>query len=160
MQTKIDTEAPKKRKFLSPQRAVLLQIVQDNFSERPIYFTNFAAPDLYGGLEEYFNNYGLVSKLMPFKTKDSGYAINAAQMENLLTADNLKYYKNIRENNFPRISGLLISGYSNVFLYLADFYRNQQNNAKISGLAALYQLQMCVGIDQDFEQGNLKDINK
>ena len=38
--SKIEGEIMNKRTYLSPQRAMLLQIIEDNFDERPIYFSN------------------------------------------------------------------------------------------------------------------------
>lgn len=113
MHSKIEREKEKKRAYLSPQRAILLQIVEDNFSKRPIYFSNFCSPIFYGGLNVYFQNCGLVSRLMPILTKDTEFALNYKKIEELLQEQNFKYFKTLKNSDIPRISGIIESGYSN-----------------------------------------------
>ena len=126
MHSKIESEKAKARTYLSPQRAILLQIVEDNFAERPIYFSNFASPVFYGGLDNYFQNCGLVSKLLPIKTNDSKYAMDESKLEKLIGLENLGDYKTIKENNIPRISGIVMSGYSNTFRCFPIRYRQSE----------------------------------
>ena len=113
MHSKIESEKAKKRTYLSPQRAILLQIVEDNFSRRPIYFSNFCSPTLYGGLNVYFQNCGLVSRLTPILTKDTEFAFNYKKIEELLQEQNLINFKTLKNSDIPRISGIIESGYSN-----------------------------------------------
>ena len=44
MHSKVTSETSKKRTYLSPQRAMLLQIVEDNYLTRPIFFSNATNP--------------------------------------------------------------------------------------------------------------------
>ncbi len=54
---KISSETPTKRTYLSPQRAVLLNIIESNQWRRPVHFS--IACNLYfmGGLDEYVQDY-------------------------------------------------------------------------------------------------------
>ena len=88
MHSKIEGEEPQQRTYLSPQRGMLLEIVENNMSQRPIYFTNFSIPTFYGGLENYFQYCGLVSKLLPIKTKDTPYSIDYTAFEKLFQENN------------------------------------------------------------------------
>jgi hypothetical protein len=90
MHSKIEGEEPIRRTLLSPQRAMLLQIVEDNFAVRPIYFRG-ADPSFYGGINEYFQNCGLVFRLTPIKTKDTKFQIDVSKLEQLFRAENFTY---------------------------------------------------------------------
>jgi len=158
MHTKIEGEKEKNRTFLSPQRAMLLQIIEDNFAERPIYFSGFASPTLYGGLDDYFQNCGLISKLLPIKTKDSDYAFDEAKTEEFIRKENFVNYLSIKENDFPRISGIVMSGYSNAVLNLADFYRKSDRKEKLEWLIRLYTEQLKIDFDPGYEQMVLKEL--
>ena len=46
--SKMEDEELKNRTYLSPQRAILLQIVEDNFNERPIYFSKLSNQEFFG----------------------------------------------------------------------------------------------------------------
>lgn len=160
MHTKIEGEKEKKRTYLSPQRAILLQIVEDNFAERPIYFSNFTSPTLYGGLNDYFQNYGLVSKLLPIKTKDSDYTFDKDKMEELIKNENVDKYKSIKDNDFPRISGIVMSGYSIAVINLADIYRKSDNKEKLDRLKKIYTEQLKVDFNPEYEQMILKELKE
>ena len=160
MHSKIEGEEPIKRTFLSPQRAILLQIVEDNFTERPIYFTNSAEPSFYGGLNEYFQNCGLVSKLLPIKTKDTKYQMEVSKMEQLFSAENFTYYRNVIENDFPRISGVIMYGYSFALISLADNYRNLGKERELKQLIEFYNNQLKIDFDVEYEQVVLQELEK
>ena len=160
MHSKIEGEEPIKRTFLSPQRAILLQIVEDNFTERPIYFTNSAEPSFYGGLNEYFQNCGLVSKLLPIKTKDTKYQMEVSKMEQLFSAENFTYYRNVIENDFPRISGVIMYGYSFALISLADNYRNLGKERELKQLIEFYNNQLKIDFDVEYEQMVLQELQK
>ena len=160
MHSKIEGEEATRRTLLSPQRAILLQIVEDNFAERPICFSRGADPSFLGGLEEYFQNCGLVSRLTPIKTKDTKYQIDVSKLEQLLRAENLTYYKNVKENNFPRISGVAMSIYSFAFLSLADNYRNLGRERELKQLTELYKGQLKIDFNVEYEQMILKELEK
>ena len=75
--SKIEGEKAKMRTYLSPQRAILLHIIENNYSERPVFFSVLANNFFYGGLDEYFQNCGLVYRLVPVKTIETDYGINS-----------------------------------------------------------------------------------
>ena len=151
MHSKIEGETAKPRTYLSPQRAILLQIVEDNFAERPIYFSNFTSPTFYGGLNEYFQNCGLVSKLVPIPTKESIYSFDKSKIEKMVRSENLVSYKTIKEKNMPRISGIVMSGYSGAFLYLAGLYKESNEKDQLKSLIKLYEDKMKIDFDSEYE---------
>jgi hypothetical protein len=160
MHSKIEGEEATRRTLLSPQRAILLQIVEDNFSERPIYFTNSAEPTFYGGLNEYFQNCGLVSRLTPIKTKDTKYQIDVQKLEQLFIAENLYRYRNIKENDLPRISGVVVYGYPMALINLANHYRISGQDSKLKQLIELYKNQLKIDFDVEYEQIVLNELEK
>ena len=160
MHTKTESEKAKARAYLSPQRAILLQIVEDNFAERPIYFSNFASPAFYGGLDSCFQYCGLVSKLLPVKTSGSKYAVDKLKLEALLCLGNLGDYKSIQEHNIPRISRIALSGYSNAFVYLAELYKKSDETDKLKSLIALYEDTMHIHFDPEYETETMNALKK
>jgi len=145
---------------LSPQRAILLQIVEDNFAERPIYFSIGADSSFLGGLEEYFQNCGLVNRLTPIKTAGTEYQIDVAKLEQLLKAKNLTDYKDVKENDFPRISGIAVYGYPFVLLKLANYYRFSGKTSELKQLTELYRNQLKIGFDIEYEENVEKELKK
>ena len=158
MHTKSESEQAQKRTFLSPQRAMLLQMVEDNFTERPIYFSNFAAPTYYGGLDDFFQNCGLVSKLIPVKTKRTKYATDLPKLEKLISTEKLKNYKTIKDNNLPRISGVATYGYFSSIVRLAGIYRESNRNLELEQLIELFEKQL--HIDSEYEQRVMTELRK
>lgn len=160
MHSKIESETAKNRSYLSPQRAILLQIVEDNFSHRPICFSNFCSPTLYGGLEVHIQNCGLVSRLTPVLTKDTDSSFDYETMENLLQDGNVIEFKTLLNNDMPRISGVIVSGYANTLLYLSDKYGKTNNkNAKVQ-LKQLFEKHLRIGYDPEFENEIQNELEK
>nr|WP_321356291.1 hypothetical protein [uncultured Draconibacterium sp.] len=160
MHSKIKGEKAKARTYISPQRAILLQIVEDNLHKRPICFSNFASPVFYGGLDNYFQHYGLVSKLLPINTDDSNYAVDESKLEALIIPENLGNYKTIKGNNIPRISGIVMYGYSNAFLYLANVYKESGEKNKLKSLIKIYEDKMNVNFNSEYETKVVKELKK
>lgn len=161
MSSKIESEIANKRSYLSPRQAILLQIVEDNFSNRPIYFSNFAEVSLYGGLNEYFQNCGLVSKLTPIKTKNTDYEFDRLRVEKLLTLNNFNRYKGIKVNNIPRISRIVLFGYANAVLNLADIYNKSNNKNELDKLIKMYSEKFKIDFNSAYEEsvmGELKNL--
>jgi hypothetical protein len=152
MQSKIESEVAKKRTFLSPQRAILLQIVEDNFSQRPLFFSNFANSELYGGLDAFFQNCGLVSRLTPIITEGTGVAYDIGKYEKLLLLENLVNYKTIKTNNLPRVSGIAVSGYMNAVIQLAAIYKTNNETAKLKALESVFTQRLLIGQDPENEK--------
>jgi len=151
MHSKIESEKAKKRAYLSPQRAILLQIVEDNFSKRPIYFSNFCSPTFYGGLNAYFQNCGLVSRLTPILTKDIDYAFDYIKMEEVLQERNLINFKTVIKNDMPRISGIIVSGYYNTLQDLSERYDKTNDLKGKNSLKLLFEKHLKIGYDTEFE---------
>ena len=160
MHSKIEGEEATRRTLLSPQRAILLQIVEDNFAERPIYFSIGADPSFLGGLEEYFQNCGLVSRLTPIKTEDTQYQIDVAKLEQLFKAENLTDYKDVKENDFPLISGLFVYVYPFALLKLANHYRLSGKKHELKQLTELYKNQLKIGVDVEYEEYVTQELEK
>ncbi len=158
LHAKIESENQKKRSYLSPQRAILIQIIEDNFAERPIYFSNFCSPSLYAGLDDYFQNKGLVSRLTPIKTKNSKFENDLQAMEDLMQADNIKHFKSIPIENIPRVSPIIINGYYNMFFTMITQPNiNPENQVRWRNLFNNY---LKINIDILFENEILEQLNK
>ncbi|MBV2194980.1 MAG: tetratricopeptide repeat protein [Flavobacterium sp.] len=160
MHSKIEGEEATRRTLLSPQRAILLQIVEDNFTERPIYFSVGADPSFLGGLEEYFQNCGLVNRLTPIKTANTQYQIDVAKLEELFKTENITDYKDVKKNNFPRISGAVVYGYPFVLLKLANYYRLSGKENELKQLKKLYENQLKIGFNTEYEEYITKELEK
>jgi tetratricopeptide (TPR) repeat protein len=159
MHSKIEGEEATRRTLLSPQRAILLQIVEDNFVERPIYFSIGADPSFLGGLEENFQNCGLVSRLTPIKTAGTPYQIDVAKLEQLFKAENLTDCKDVKENNLPRISGIVYN-YPFVLLKLANYYRSSGKENELKRLTELYKNRLKTGFNAEYEESVEKELQK
>jgi tetratricopeptide (TPR) repeat protein len=160
MHSKIEGEDPTRRTLLSPQRAILLQIVEDNFAERPIYFSIGADPSFLGGLEEYFQLCGLVNRLTPIKTVDTEYQIDVAKLEQLFKSENLIDYKNVKDNDFPRISGIAVYNYPFLLAGLANHYRLSGKDKELKQLIELYRNQLKIGFNVEYEEYVIKELEK
>lgn len=160
MHQKIESEIANKRSYLSPRMAILLQIIEDNFAIRPIYFSNFAERSFYGGLNEYFENCGLISRLTPIKTKNTVYEYSISEIEKMLDPNNLINYKDIQVNNIPRISKVIQFGYSNMVLNLSELYRKSNNHEDLKNLTDLYSNMLKVGFDPEYEEFVMNELTK
>ncbi|MCK4530308.1 MAG: tetratricopeptide repeat protein [Candidatus Marinimicrobia bacterium] len=149
--SKIAGEEVKKRTYLSPQRAMLLQIVEDNFSNRPIYFSNMASHLFYGGLDSFFRNCGLVSELLPVQTEKTEYENNYHKIQQLLQSENFKDYSTIKENDIPRISRIIYNYYY-TFLELAEYYKNNNKTEKLEELISLFKQHLTIGFSPNHEK--------
>jgi hypothetical protein len=150
----------RKRSFLSPQRAVLMSIIESNQWSRPIYFSNGADGNLLGGLDEYLQNCGLVSKLMPFKTEKTGYAVDIRSHEQLLLSDkNFRDYKSILISDIPRISGM-INLYFMSYMNLAQQYKEDNNYKRIEALHSFFGKYLKIGFNSEMEDNCYNQIEK
>ena len=155
--SKIEGEKTKKRTYLSPQRAILLQIIEDNFKDRPIFFSNMANPFFYGGLDDYFQNCGLVSELTPIKTEQSLLKNNYDKIERLMQSENFEDFSTIINSDIPRISGIVFL-YHGSLLVLAEHY-NEVDKEKLAKLKELYSEYLAIGFKKN-EQIYQKELNK
>jgi tetratricopeptide (TPR) repeat protein len=160
MASKIESEKAKNRNYLSPQRAILLQIVEDNLINRPIFFSNFCSPTWYGGLDACFQNCGLVSHLTPVITRNTVYEFDYRKMKTILQDKNLLSYKTLSDNNMPRISGVISSGYYTAILNLAENYRKTGNVQGLDQLKQLFSNHLSIGYNEEVEKNVLNELGK
>lgn len=158
-QSKINGEQVNKRTFLSPQRAIQLQIIEDNFGDRPIYFSNIMNPFFYGGLDSSFRNCGLVSELLPMKTGHTEYEVNYPKIEQLLHKENFRDYSTIKENDLPRISGSVFS-YHQAMLTLANYYKTVHEEKKLQELKDFFKECLAIGFDVEYEKSISDELFK
>jgi len=120
-----------RRTYLSPDRAVLANIIETNNWERPIYFSLGCNPLTLAGLAEYFQLDGFVNKLLPIETKDTKHEINPDKIEKiLLVASNIKNLRDVEDHDMPRVSNILLNYYSVIFK-LANYYSKQNQTEKV-----------------------------
>ncbi|MHB8854503.1 MAG: tetratricopeptide repeat protein [Ignavibacteriaceae bacterium] len=120
---------------LSSERAVLLNIIESNKWERPIYFSLGINSSSLSGLDKYFQLSGMAFKLLPFETDKTNYKTDAAKIEEvLLNKENIKNFKDVDKHNMPRVSYTL-NNYKNVLIQLALFYRGKKQFEKINEIA-------------------------
>ena len=158
-QSKINGEQVNKRTFLSPQRAIQLQIIEDNYGDRPIFFSQLMNPFFYGGLDSSFRYCGLVSELMPIKTENTEYAVNYQKIELLIKKENFKDYSSIKENDLPRISGSVFS-YHQALLKLANYYKTVHEEKKLQGLKDFFKENLAIGFDPENEKSASETLEK
>jgi tetratricopeptide (TPR) repeat protein len=149
--SKIAGEEPFLRTLLSPQRAMILQIVEDNFAERPIYFSSGANPFFMGGLEEYLQLCGLVFRLTPIKTADTQHWIDEEKIQQLLRIENLVDYNDVKKNDIPRVSGI-ITHYSWALVNLAESYRIAGRTEELKQLIDFYRNHLRIDFNIEYEQ--------
>ncbi|MCF7797457.1 MAG: DUF2723 domain-containing protein [Candidatus Marinimicrobia bacterium] len=110
---------------LKVQDLMILEILQANRWEKPIYFAVTIAPSNKLGLDEYLRMDGQVFKVLPYKVGD---AINADVLyDNMIN----KYrYTNLDDPsvNFPDNVRRLLQNYRSGFLQMVYYYGQQQGD--------------------------------
>jgi len=150
--SKIRGEKIQKRTYLSPQRAILLHIIESNKWERPICFSNMANPFFWGGLDAFFQNCGLVSRLMPFKTHETKWETDYHKLELWLSSENdFSDYCSVLEEDIPRISGLLNS-YHIAVINLLEHYKNSGDKESLKKILRIYHKKLSIGKFPDIER--------
>jgi hypothetical protein len=157
--SKIDGEASRPRTYLSSTRAVLLNIIETNKWERPVYFTNTFEPYFLAGLDKYFQNCGLVSKLTPIKTDKTQWSINVSALEKIVLKTKLDGFKTIINNDQPRVSGI-VGLYSSAYWYLVDYYRAVDNKIGVEKVIDSYKQNIMIGFKPDYEKGLLNELER
>ena len=148
-------EKAKNRTYLSPQRAMLLHIVEENYKIRPICFSNLCNPFFYGGLDQYFKNCGLVSILTPIQIHNN--AINYSAIKALFTASNFKHYADINKHNIPQISGLTLMYHQALYL-LAEEYAAKNEIKQLKQLVTFYKSYLCIDHHIEAEKYFIKKL--
>lgn len=133
----VASESNSKRVYLSAQRAMLLKIIEDNYGDRKIFFSNACEPYLLAGLFKYTRNRGLVGELMPIETAGTTILNDYEEMAKLLTKANLRNYRKLKDSDIPRVSGILYL-YHNSLVTLAGYYRLIKDEAELKTLLKTY----------------------
>jgi len=149
--SKIEGEKVKNRTYLSPQRAILLQILEDNFQSRPIYFSNMSNPIFFGGLENYFKNCGLVSELTPKRTEQTEFENDSEKIEKLLKKENFNHFSTLNNTDIPRISGIVFA-YHRAVLTLVDYYKSNGQKQNLIQLKEFYLKHLVIGFNEKYEK--------
>jgi hypothetical protein len=158
---KIQSEIPHPRTYLSPTRAVLLSIIETNKWERPVSFTNTFETYYLAGLEKYFQDCGLVYKLLPLPTENTQYNKDIIALENIVLNAELKRLRTILENDMPRATGIALYRYA--YYTLADFYLQNNRKSDILKVIEKYKQNLSFGykpeLDTKFIEGleNMKN---
>ncbi|MDR2388372.1 MAG: DUF2723 domain-containing protein [Tannerellaceae bacterium] len=68
------------KSMLGKQELIILDMLQTNHWQRPIYYAITVASDQYVNLDNYFQQTGMAYQIVPLATKDSPLAINSEKM--------------------------------------------------------------------------------
>lgn len=159
LHSKMSGENIKNRTYLSPQKAILLQIIEENYSMRPICFSNFCNPFFLNGLEKYLTNWGLISKLTPVDSKVYNIQNDYSEIEKLIRSENLQNYSDIIVNELPRISGLTFI-YSETLYLLAKEYSIKNEKGKLKNLINFYDKYLRIGFNKETEKYYSDELEK
>lgn len=140
------------RNLLSSERAFLIEIIESNKWERPIYWTLGMDEHYLGGLEAFGSYKGMVYQLLPFATKDSDYESDLSALQTLVQSKNFVKYNTILETNQERISGIVTYSYSSSILELAKLYFKYDQQEKISDLIKVYINNFKIGLNSESEE--------
>ena len=160
IQSKLESEIANERTYLSPQKAILLQIVEDNYRYRPIYFSNNSNKFFFGGLDKYFKNCGIVSELTPLKTEQTKYEYDYEKVIQLLQNKSFIDYNTIIINDIPRISRSISSHYYSSFYNLSEYYYKLGKQEKYNELIEIFKNNMMVDFNPDYEKLFLNELEK
>ena len=148
------------RGYLSCERAFLLEIIESNNWERPIYWTLGMDNRYLGGLDSCSSYKGLVYKLLPFNTSETEYELDINSLKELAKKENFNDYKSILETNQPRISGIVLYAYASSMIQLAKKYKENGQVDKIEELIDLYETDLKIGLYPEYEDRYLKLIKE
>lgn len=146
------------KNYLSCERAFLLEIIESNKWERPIYWALGMDNRYLGGLDSFASYKGLVYQLMPFKTFRTEYEIDQNSLKLLIDKNNFNNYKSILLTNQPRISGSLLYYYATSMIQLAKKYKENNQQEKLNELIKQYEQFFKIGLYPDDEEGYLKEM--
>ncbi len=153
-------EEAKNRTYLSPQKAILLHIIENNYNIRPIYFSNLCDPYFYKGLDAFFRNCGLVSELTPVKTKETDFQYDFKKFESLLNPENFETYNTILKTDIPRISLPVFLLYQYAALLLANHYHEKEQPEKKESIREFHKEYLQIGYKEDYERRFFYEIQK
>ncbi|NLN24159.1 MAG: tetratricopeptide repeat-containing protein, partial [Bacteroidetes bacterium] len=68
--------------------------------------------------------------------------------------------RNVKENNFPRISRVVVYSYPFAILNLANIYRHSGKETELKQLIELYKNHLKIGFDEEYEEYIEKELEK
>jgi tetratricopeptide (TPR) repeat protein len=68
------------KSMLGKQELIILDMLQKNNWERPIYYATTVSPDQFVRLDGYFQQTGMAYQIVPLAAKNSPYAVNSEKM--------------------------------------------------------------------------------
>jgi len=154
---KLDVKNIRNKTYMSGQRAVLLNIIEANQWKRPVYFTNTFNNYYLAGLDEYFQEHGVVSKLLPMKTGQTDWHINVKKLEQLVFKEDFEGFKTVLKKDQPRGSRILYTYYS-AFTKLAAYYKKNGNYDKLESLIEAFREKMMIGFKKKYERKMLESM--
>lgn len=140
------------RDYLSCESAFLLEIVESNKWERPIYWTLGMDNKYLNGLDRFGSYKGLVFQLLPFRTSKTEYESDIEALEVFIENNNFSDYKSILETNQPRISGIILYAYANSMIELAKKYKANNQTDKLSDLKNFFETNFKIGVYPEYEE--------
>ena len=154
---KLDVKNIENKTYMSGQRAVLLSIIEANQWKRPVYFTNTFNNYYLAGLDEYFQEHGVVSKLLPMKTGQTDWHINVKKLEQLVFKNDFKGFKTVLKKDQPRGSRIL-NAYYPAFTKLAGYYKENGKYDKLESLIDAFREKMMIGYKKKYERKMLESM--
>jgi tetratricopeptide (TPR) repeat protein len=148
------------RDYLSCEKAMLLEIIESNNWERPIYWTLGMDIKYLGGLHVFGSYKGLVYKLMPFETKATQFENDITALESMIDSKNFEKYNTILKTNQPRVSVHIPWGYSNAIMKLFKIYKENDQVEKITDLKTFYENNFKIGLDIEFEEYYINQLKQ
>lgn len=146
---KIEGDQQEERTLLSVQRAMLLRIIEDNFENRDICFTNCSDLSFLGGLDEYLQNEGMISRLKPYPlSQDEKININALHV--LLNKENFEKYATIQYHNIPRISNITSLYLNALLMAFSDALSHNDKESAVQWLT-FYKAHLMVNLNKEVE---------
>lgn len=157
---KVENEEKYNRTYLSPQKAVLLHILEANKWGRPVFFSKAVDVFFMGGLEDYCQEYGIALKLLHFKVENTDYFINPEKSEEILqNPQNFTEYRSILLSDIPRVSSMMYI-YWKSLISLSDYYSNNKNKQKVSDIAEFAKNKLMINHKTEWEKYYFYKINE
>lgn len=118
------------RTYLSPRRALIVDIIETNRWQRPVYFTVGCREEFKANLGEFMQICGMVYKVLPINTKEYNLALYPEKVEAVLLQPNhFRDFKDVKQHDMPRASRLL-NNYRSILFKLANHYIANGDNKK------------------------------
>ena len=118
------------REYLSPAKAIITDIIEQNAFLRPVYFSLSSPALITDDFDSSLVLCGLARQLVPYNVYERGNEIDIELLENFLgEMENFTNFQDLRENDLPRVSKLL-NNYRYLYLNLITYYYNLNNLTK------------------------------